>query len=130
MTAACGRMSTASGPESSSGNARRWRQTAARGWHRRRVCWPWPAARSVSMTSDNRQAAGLTKTDLAAILADAFAPWVGDLNLSVEDIGNEGVTMRLPADARLSRIGGAVSGQALTAIPDTTIAPPFAVHFR
>jgi len=81
------------------------------------------------MTSDNRQAASLTKPDLAAILTDAFAPWVRDLNLSVEEIGNGGITMRLPADARLSRIGGIVSGQAMTAMADTTMVLALAAHF-
>ena len=81
------------------------------------------------MTSDNGRAAGLTKTDLADILTDAFAPWVRDLNLSVEEIGNGGITMRLPADARLSRIGGIVSGQAMTAMADTTMVLALAAHF-
>ncbi len=81
------------------------------------------------MTSDNKEAAGLTKTDLTAILTDAFAPWVRDLNLSVEEIGNDGITMRLPADARLSRIGGIVSGQAMTAMADTTMVLALAAHF-
>src|SRR5258705_3146694 len=122
-------MSTASGSRSSQRNARRWRKRVATGSFRRRVCWPWPVARSVSMTSDNKQAAGLTKTNLAAILTDAFAPWVRDLNLSVEAIGNDGITMRLPADARLSRIGGIVSGQAMTAMADTTMVLALAAHF-
>jgi uncharacterized protein (TIGR00369 family) len=82
------------------------------------------------MSSDNKRAAGLTKTDLAAILADAFAPWVQDLNLSVEEIGSDGVTMRMPADARLSRIGGIVSGQAMTAMADTTMVLALASYFR
>jgi uncharacterized protein (TIGR00369 family) len=81
------------------------------------------------MSSDNKEAAGLTKTNLAAILAEAFAPWVQDLNLSVEDIGNEGITMRLPANARLSRIGGIISGQAMTAMADTTMVLALAAHF-
>jgi uncharacterized protein (TIGR00369 family) len=81
------------------------------------------------MNSDNGSAAGIGKTTLAAILADAFAPWVQDLNLSVEEIGNEGITMRLPADARLSRIGGIVSGQAMTAMADTAMVLALAAHF-
>lgn len=81
------------------------------------------------MNSDNKAAAGLTKTNLAAILADAFAPWVRDLNLSVEDIGSDGITMRLPADDKLSRIGGIVSGQAMTAMADTTMVLALAAHF-
>jgi uncharacterized protein (TIGR00369 family) len=78
------------------------------------------------MSSDK---AGLTRTDLAAVLSDAFAPWVQDLNLSVEDIASDGITMRLPADARLSRIGGIVSGQAMTAMADTTMVLALAAHF-
>jgi len=81
------------------------------------------------MTSDNGQAAGLTRTNLAAILTHAFAPWVRDLNLSVEDIGSDGITMRLPADARLSRIGGIVSGQAMAAMADSTMVLALAAHF-
>ena len=81
------------------------------------------------MSSDSVSAAGIGKTALAAILADAFAPWVQDLNLSVEDIGSDGITMRLPADARLSRIGGIVSGQAMTAMADTTMVLALAAHF-
>jgi len=81
------------------------------------------------MISDNKEAAGLTKTDLTAILTDAFAPWVRDLNLSVEEIGNDGITMRLPADDKLSRIGGIVSGQAMTAMADTTMVLALAAHF-
>lgn len=79
--------------------------------------------------SSDKEAAGLTKTKLATILADAFAPWVQDLNLSVEDIGSDGITMRMPADARLSRIGGIVSGQAMAAMADTTMVLALAAHF-
>ena len=79
--------------------------------------------------SSDKEAAGLTKTKLATILADAFAPWVQDLNLSVEHIGSDGITMRLPADARLSRIGGIVSGQAMAAMADTTMVLALAAHF-
>jgi uncharacterized protein (TIGR00369 family) len=81
------------------------------------------------MRSNNGSAAGIGKATLAAILADAFAPWVQDLNLSIESIGNDGITMRLPADARLSRIGGIVSGQAMTAMADTTMVLALAAHF-
>jgi uncharacterized protein (TIGR00369 family) len=81
------------------------------------------------MSSDNKEIVGLTKTNLAANLADAFAPWVQDLNLSVEEIGSDGITMRLPADARLSRIGGIVSGQAMAAMADTTMVLALAAHF-
>jgi uncharacterized protein (TIGR00369 family) len=81
------------------------------------------------MSSDGKEAVRLTKTDLDATLTEAFAPWVRDLNLSVENIRSDGITMRLPADGRLSRIGGIVSGQAMTAMADTTMVLALAVHF-
>jgi uncharacterized protein (TIGR00369 family) len=81
------------------------------------------------MSSDTGHIASLSKTDLAAILTDVFAPWVQELNLTVEAIGDDGITTRMPADARLSRIGGIVSGQAMTAMADTTMVLALAAHF-
>ena len=79
------------------------------------------------MSSDSGNAIG--KTDLTAILRDAFAPWVQELNLSVEEIVNDGITVRMPNDTRLSRIGGIVAGQAMTALADTTMVLALASHF-
>jgi len=81
------------------------------------------------MTSDNGKATGLAKTDLAAILADMFAPWVQDLGLTIESVEKEAVTTRMPASARLSRVGGIVSGQAMTAMADTTMVLALAAAF-
>ena len=81
------------------------------------------------MTSDNGKATGLAKTDLAAILADMFAPWVQDLGLTIESVEKEAVTTRMPASARLSRVGGIVSGQAMTAMADTTMVLALATAF-
>jgi uncharacterized protein (TIGR00369 family) len=81
------------------------------------------------MTSDNGKATGLAKTDLATILADMFAPWVLDLGLTIESVEKEAVTTRMPASARLSRVGGIVSGQAMTAMADTTMVLALAAAF-
>ena len=81
------------------------------------------------MTSDNGKVTGLAKTDLAAILADMFAPWVQDLGLTIESVEKEAVTTRMPASARLSRVGGIVSGQAMTAMADTTMVLALAAAF-
>ena len=81
------------------------------------------------MNSDNAEAAGLTKTNLAAILADVFAPWVQDLNMTIEGVDEDAITTRMPASARLSRIGGIVSGQAMTAMADTTMVLALAARF-
>jgi len=54
-----------------------------------------------------------------AILADNFAPWVKDLGLTVEEMGADFATLRLPWSDRLAREGGAMSGQAMMAAADT-----------
>lgn len=54
------------------------------------------------------------------ILHDNFAPWVLDLGLTVEDLGERRATLRLPWSDRLAREGGGMSGQALMAAADTT----------
>ncbi|MCX2184501.1 PaaI family thioesterase [Streptomyces sp. SKN60] len=53
------------------------------------------------------------------ILADNFAPWVLDLGLSVESVGEREAVLRLPWSDRLAREGGGLSGQALMAAADT-----------
>jgi uncharacterized protein (TIGR00369 family) len=66
------------------------------------------------------QTAGpLTPADGDKILADNFAPWVRDLGLSVEEVGERHAVLRLPWSARLAREGGALCGQALMAASDT-----------
>lgn len=54
-----------------------------------------------------------------AILRENFAPWVQDLGLTVEHVGDDRATLRLPWSDRLAREGGALSGQALMAAADT-----------
>jgi len=53
------------------------------------------------------------------ILRDNFAPWVQDLGLIVEEVGDGRATLRLPWSDRLAREGGGLSGQALMAAADT-----------
>jgi len=62
----------------------------------------------------------LTPADGNAILTDNFAPWVRDLGLVVEEVGDGSAVARLPWSDRLAREGGALSGQALMAAADTT----------
>lgn len=50
-----------------------------------------------------------------------FAPWVKDLGLVVEDISRGSVRVRLPNNARLNRVGGILSGQAMMAVADTAM---------
>jgi uncharacterized protein (TIGR00369 family) len=62
----------------------------------------------------------LTLADGDKILRDNFAPWVQDLGLTVEELGERHATLRLPWSDRLAREGGGMSGQALMAAADTT----------
>ncbi|TYL96824.1 PaaI family thioesterase [Bradyrhizobium rifense] len=65
------------------------------------------------------------------ILGEVFAPWVQDLNLSVERIEHTppadapdwqpGALLRMPFSERLCRNGGVVCGQALMALADTAM---------
>ena len=63
----------------------------------------------------------ITPATLQACLADWFAPWVQELGLQVEGLADGEVTLRLPFDERLARIGGMVCGQALMAAADTAM---------
>ncbi|MBW7963376.1 PaaI family thioesterase [Bradyrhizobium sp. BR 10261] len=65
------------------------------------------------------------------ILSEVFAPWVQDLNLSVERIEDAppadaqdwqpGALLRMPFAEKLCRNGGVVCGQALMALADTAM---------
>ena len=66
-------------------------------------------------------APGVDADMLRRALHDWFAPWVQSLNLQVERFESGEVTVRLPFDPSLSRIGGMVCGQALMAAADTAM---------
>lgn len=65
------------------------------------------------------------------VLREVFAPWVRDLNLSLEGVDYEpppdaadwqpGAILRMPFSERLCRNGGIVCGQALMAFADTAM---------
>jgi uncharacterized protein (TIGR00369 family) len=66
------------------------------------------------------------------VLGEVFAPWVQDLNLSIEAFDfaappdgsadwQPGAILRMPFSERLCRNGGIVSGQALMAFADTAM---------
>lgn len=50
---------------------------------------------------------------------EIFAPWVQDLNISIDEIDHEKVVMTLPYNDRLCRVGGIICGQSLMALIDT-----------
>ncbi|MCA1455465.1 PaaI family thioesterase [Bradyrhizobium sp. BRP22] len=70
--------------------------------------------------------------DARRVLGEVFAPWVLDLNLSIErfDVAppreagpdwQPGAILRMPFSERLCRNGGVVCGQALMAFADTSM---------
>jgi len=66
---------------------------------------------------------------LQAALAEYFAPWVQALDLKVEAFDEESVTLRLPQNAALSRVGGMLCGQAMMAAADTAMVLALIRHF-
>ena len=64
----------------------------------------------------------MDNTVLQSALAEYFAPWVQALGLKVEGFDADSVTLRLPQNAELSRVGGMLCGQAMMAAADTAVA--------
>lgn len=58
---------------------------------------------------------------LQAALTEYFAPWVQALGLAVEGFDEGSVTLRLPQNDQLSRVGGMLCGQAMMAAADTAM---------
>lgn len=63
----------------------------------------------------------MDKQVLESALGEYFAPWVQALGLQVEAFDADSVTLRLPQNAELSRVGGMLCGQAMMAAADTAM---------
>lgn len=63
----------------------------------------------------------MTPEQLTQALTEYFAPWVQALGLRVETLDDDGVTLRLPQQDQLSRVGGMLCGQAMMAAADTAM---------
>jgi uncharacterized protein (TIGR00369 family) len=63
----------------------------------------------------------MDKATLQGALPEYFAPWVQALGLQVEAFDGDGVTLRLPQNAQLSRVGNMLCGQAMMAAADTAM---------
>lgn len=66
---------------------------------------------------------------LQSALTDYFAPWVQALGLQVESSGEGAVTLRLPQNPALSRVGDMLCGQAMMAASDTAMVLALIEHF-
>jgi uncharacterized protein (TIGR00369 family) len=58
---------------------------------------------------------------LQGLLSAWFAPWVQALGLQVESLADGEVTLRLPQNDQLSRVGGMLCGQAMMSAADTAM---------
>ncbi len=70
----------------------------------------------------------MTPSDLQSLLADNFAPWVRDLDLTVTEATPDATVLRMPLSPHLARVGGIVSGQALMALADTAMVLALFAH--
>ena len=70
------------------------------------------------------------KDEAQAFLANAFAPWVQALDLTVEEITPEGrAVLSMPITDDIARMGGIVFGQSLATLADTAMVLSTAAHF-
>jgi uncharacterized protein (TIGR00369 family) len=63
----------------------------------------------------------MDRETLQGALGEYFAPWVQSLALRVEGFDADSVTLRLPQNGQLSRVGGMLCGQAMMAAADTAM---------
>jgi uncharacterized protein (TIGR00369 family) len=63
----------------------------------------------------------MDKEQLQTALPEYFAPWVQALGLVVEEFDAGSVTLRLPQNPQLSRVGDMLCGQAMMAAADTAM---------
>ena len=71
----------------------------------------------------------MTIQTLQAALPTYFAPWVQALCLQVDAFDSKSVTLRLPQNTQLSRIGGMLCGQAMMAAADSAMVLALINHF-
>jgi uncharacterized protein (TIGR00369 family) len=71
----------------------------------------------------------VSREALQQALSDLFAPWVQALGLKVERLDADSVTLRLPQNDQLSRVGGMLCGQAMMAAADTAMVLALIHHF-
>ncbi len=63
----------------------------------------------------------MTLDQLQAALPEYFAPWVQALGLKAQAFDADSVTLRLPQNPQLARVGGMLCGQAMMAAADTAM---------
>lgn len=71
----------------------------------------------------------MDQATLQSALPEYFAPWVQALGLIVEGSAEGAVTLRLPQNPQLSRVGDMLCGQAMMAAADTAMVLALIRHF-
>ena len=71
----------------------------------------------------------VSRETLQQALGELFAPWVRALDLQVERFEADSVTLRLPQNDQLARVGGMLCGQAMMAAADTAMVLALINHF-
>lgn len=61
------------------------------------------------------------KAALTELLAKMFAPWVQDLDLTIEAVAADGIDLRMRFSEKLCREGGVICGQAMMSLADTAM---------
>ena len=51
----------------------------------------------------------------------SLAPWIQDMDITIDHIGVDGAVLRVPPSEHLNRLGGTVCGQAIMALADTAM---------
>jgi len=71
----------------------------------------------------------LSTAEAQDFLEQGFAPWVKALDLTVDAISADQAVLSMPITDQLARMGGIISGQALAAMADTSMAIACLGHF-
>lgn len=64
------------------------------------------------------------------MLSEYFAEWVQALDLTVVEVDETHILVRMPLSDHLARVGGIVSGQALAALADTSMVLAAVAHAK
>ena len=69
---------------------------------------------------------GMSQAELSIAAAEEFfqsnlAPWIQDMGITFERIGEDGAVLRVPFSPRLNRQGGTICGQAIMTLADTAM---------
>lgn len=71
----------------------------------------------------------VTTTAAKSFFEDNFAPWVRALDVTFEEISDNGAVLSIPITSEVTRLGDIISGQTLAELADTAMVFACAAHF-